>query len=160
MFKKLLVKIEEDVSIIVFLIMLTLTFFNVIGRYCFHAAISFTDEITTNLFVLTSVIGTAIAARQRAHLGLGALTELFSIKTQQIISGFANLLGAIYGVVILITGIQMVRHQMLINAKSAMLMIPSWIYGLFLPIGAIFIIMRFLCASVEDFKKVSRMGGK
>ena len=152
--KCLVSKIEENVSIIVFLIMLALTFFNVVGRYCFHAAISFTDEVTTNLFVLTSVIGTAIAAKDRAHLGLSAFTELLPHKIQFIISGIGNILGAFYGIVLLVTGIQMVKHQMLINAKSSMLMIPAWIYGIFLPIGAIFIIIRFCGAGIEDFKKI------
>ena len=152
--KNLLSKVEEDVSIVVFLIMLALTFFNVVGRYCFHAAISFTDEVTTNLFVLTSVIGTAIAAKDRAHLGLSAFTELLPHRVQLIISGIANVLGAFYGIILLLTGVQMVQHQMLINAKSSMLMIPAWVYGIFLPIGAIFIIIRFCEAGIEDFKKI------
>ena len=149
--KKILGLIEENVSIVCFLVMLIITFANVIGRYVFHASISFTDEVTTNLFVLVSVIGTAIAARERAHLGLSAFTELLPKKVQHIISGLGNLLGAVYGVVLLITGIQMVMNQIAINSKSTTLMIPAWIYGIFLPIGAIFIIFQFIRVGLEEF---------
>ena len=149
--KKILGLIEENVSIVVFLVMLIITFAYVIGRYVFHASISFTDEITTNLFVLVSVIGTAIAARDRAHLGLSAFTELLPKRTQHIVSGVGNFLGAIYGVVLLVTGIQMVMNQIAINSRSTTLMIPAWIYGIFLPIGALFIIYQFARMGLEDF---------
>lgn len=157
--KKILGQVEEKISIVVYVVMLVITFANVIGRYFLHASISFTEEITTNLFVLVSVIGTAIAARERAHLGLGVITEMLPKRTQLIISGIGNFLGALFGVVLLVTGIQMVQNQIAINAKTITLMWPAWIYGIFLPLGAVFIILRFVEAGVADWKAVRRMGG-
>lgn len=91
---KIFTQVEEKLSVIIYVVMLAITFANVIGRYCFHASISATDEITTNIFVLLSVIGTGVAAKSRSHLGLSVLTELMPPKVQHIISGFANLLSA------------------------------------------------------------------
>ncbi len=93
---KIFTQVEEKLSVIIYVVMLAITFANVIGRYCFHASISATDEITTNIFVLLSVIGTGVAAKSRSHLGLSVLTELMPPKVQHIISGFANLLGTAF----------------------------------------------------------------
>lgn len=77
---KIFTQVEEKLSVIIYVVMLAITFANVIGRYCFHASISATDEITTNIFVLLSVIGTGVAAKSRSHLGLSVLTELMRLK--------------------------------------------------------------------------------
>lgn len=151
--RNLLTQAEEKISVFVYTIMLIITFINIVGRYFFSSSISFTEEITTNLFVLISVIGTGIAARSRAHLGLSALTDLFPQKAQHIISCFGNLMGSTFAIVLLVTGIQMVQTQIAINAKTITLLWPAWIYGIFLPIGATFIFLRFLGAAIEDFKK-------
>lgn len=151
-FLKLFTQVEEKVSLLVYIVMLTITFINVIGRYVFHASISFTDEVTTNLFVLLSIIGTGIAARGRAHLGLSAFTELLSQKTQLLISAIGNALGCMFGLILLITGIGMTMNQIRLGTITAMLLWPAWIFGIFLPIGAVFITVRFLQVTIEDFK--------
>lgn len=155
--RKVLREVEEKISILTYIVMLAITFSNVIGRYCLHASISFTEEITTNLFVLLSVIGTAVAARERAHLGLGAITELLPKRVQTAISGVANILGMLFGLVLLVTGISMVQNQIAIQAKTTTLMWPAWVFGIFLPFGAVFIIIRFLEAGIEDFKTFKNM---
>ena len=149
---KILKEIEEKASIIIYIVMLVITFSNVIGRYCLHASISFTEEITTNLFVLLSVIGTAIAARDRAHLGLGAITELLPKKAQTVLAGIADFLGGIFGIVLLVTGASMVQNQIAINAKTTTLMWPAWVIGIFLSIGGAFITIRFFQNIIGDVK--------
>ena len=87
---KVLDKIEEAICIICLLAMTTLVFANVFSRYVLHLSLSFSEEITTNLFVLLSMMGTAIAARRRAHLGLSILTDAVSPKLRRamLIFGF------------------------------------------------------------------------
>lgn len=151
---------EEGICVVVFILMLSLAFANVLGRYVFHSSISFTEEITTNLFVLVSVVGTAIAAKRQAHLGLGVLTEMLPLKAQKIIFGIGNLLGALFGIVLLYTGVLMVINQWKIQAKTITLMWPAWIYGLFLPIGSIFIVIRFTQVAFKHFKDAKMINDK
>lgn len=156
--KRILNQVEERLSAGIFIVMLAITFGNVIGRYFFHASISFTEEITTNLFVLVSVIGTAIAARDRAHLGLSAFTELLPKKAQRAVSAFGNLMGTAFGAVLFVTGLQMVQTQLAIGAKTTTLMWPAWIFGLFLPFGGILIFLRFGWAAISDFRSLGSAG--
>lgn len=157
---KLLRKIEENLAIIVYIILIILTFSNVIGRYLLKSSISFTEEIAVNLFVLLSMIGVSIAVSDRAHLGLSALTELFPKRLQLLISCISNILGLIFGVVLLITGIIMVKNQIAINARTITLMWPAWIYGSFLPFGSLFIIYRFFECAIMDFKNYKSLKGE
>ena len=69
-------KIEDIICAICLIVMTALTFANVIARYVFSASFSFSEEITTYLFVLLSLIGSAAAARRKAHLGFTAILDL------------------------------------------------------------------------------------
>lgn len=155
--KKFLGNFEEVICTIVLAVMLVLTFANVISRYFLHASISFTEEITSNLFVLLSVMGTAVAARRSAHLGLSIITDRLSEKGKMKAACIANILSAIFGLILLYTGILMVQNQMRINSKTITLQWPEWIYGSFLPLGAFFIVMRFGVESIKCFRKVKEI---
>ena len=58
---KILDKIEETICIVCLLAMTALVFANVFSRYVLHLSLSFSEEITTNLFVLLSMMGTAMS---------------------------------------------------------------------------------------------------
>lgn len=49
---KIVVKIENYVCIVTFIIMIFLTFANVVSRFLLHMSLSFTEEIVTGLFVI------------------------------------------------------------------------------------------------------------
>ena len=60
---KILDWIEEIICVICTIVMTALVFANVISRYVLHSSLSFSEEITTYLFVLLSMMGTAIASQ-------------------------------------------------------------------------------------------------
>lgn len=149
--KKLLNHFEEYVSCVIFVIMLGLTFLNVIFRN-FAASISFTEEITTSLFVPLCMLGTAIAAREGSHLGLSILTEFLSMKNRWRFAFLANVLGVIFSVMLLYTGIGMVYIEYKMNQISIALQWPQWIYGSFFVFGAFFMTIRFWQAAVSSIR--------
>ncbi len=150
--KKFFNNIEEYICAAVSLVLLIITFVNVLSRYVFHASIAYTDEITTNLFVLLSVCGTAVAVKRKAHLGLTILTDALPKKLQGIVAVLIPLVGAGVGFVLFYTGCLMVANQVRNGAVSLVLMIPAWIYGIFLPIGMLFVLIRFLQQAVAQIR--------
>lgn len=140
--KKLVSHFEEYVSCIVFMVMLGLAFVNVIFRN-FATSISFTEEITTSLFVLLCMLGTSIAAKDGAHLGLSVLTEFMSEKNRNRFAFGGNLLGIVFSLVLFWTGVEMVIVEYQMKQISIALQWPQWIYGSFLPIGAFLMAIRF-----------------
>jgi len=146
---KVLDYVENIICVACILVMLALAFANVIGRYVLHASISYTEEVTCGLFVLLCVMGTAIAARAGTHLGLTILTEHFSKKSQRIVCFCSNMLAAACCILLLYLSIKMVQNQIKLETISATLQLPTWIYGLAMPVGAVFMSVRFIQAAVE-----------
>ena len=85
-FDKIFGKIEEIIAGICLTIMSILAFTNVLARYFFHASFSFSDEITTYLFVLLSLIGASIAAKRHEHLGFTVIEDLVPPTVKKILN--------------------------------------------------------------------------
>lgn len=130
------------------LIMLSLAFANVVGRYVLHSSISFTEEIVCGLFVLLSMMGTSIAIKKQSHLGLSVVSDRLPEIVQRSLAVFGNLLGAGLSIFLLKLGCGMVKTQIVLQTITATLQWPAWIYGIFLPVGAVFMTIRFLEVAV------------
>lgn len=155
--KKFLSNFEAGLGSLVLVIMLGLAFINVIFRYFLSASISYTEEITCALFVLLCVLGTSIAAKDRGHLGLSLITEHLSERTQTIFSLVANVLGVLFSLILVYTGVGMAYSEYKMNQISITLQWPEWIYGSFLPIGALFMSVRFAQVAHSDLKHLLAM---
>ncbi len=148
----LLDKIEEIVAAVCLSVMTVLAFANVVARYVFSASFSFSEEITTYLFVLLSLLGTAIAARRRAHLGLTILTDVVSPKVRRVLHVIGYLFAVAFTGAIFFYGIQMVLSQRQLGQVTANMQWPEWIFGSFVPIGALFAMIRFVQVLVEEIQ--------
>lgn len=149
---KVLDKIENAICIFCLAAMTLLTFANVVSRYLLHMSLSFSDEITTNLFVLLSMMGTAIAARRRAHLGLSIVTDAVSPKVRRalLVIGFG--LSTIFSFAVFFYGIKMVHSEYILAQVTPSMQWPEWIYGCFVPFGAAFMTIRFAQVTIEEIK--------
>ena len=149
---KILDKIEEYICAVCIVVMTLLVFANVLSRYVLHMSLSFSDEITTNLFILLSMMGAAIATKRRAHLGLTILTDAVSPGTKKFLltAGFA--IGTVFCAALCWYGIEMVRHQINLGQVTPTMQWPEWIFGTFIPFGAVFLTIRFAQATIEEAK--------
>lgn len=60
--------VEKLVLSVTLLVVTLLTFGNVLSRYVLPTSWSFTEELTINVFVLLSLLGAAVCARQEGGL--------------------------------------------------------------------------------------------
>ncbi len=137
-------KIEDVICAICLIIMTSLTFANVIARYVFSASFSFSEEITTYLFVMLSLIGSAAAARRKAHLGFTAILDLFPAGLKRAIQAMSFGLATLFSAALFWYGISMVQSQIFHGQVTAGMQWPEWIFGSFVPLGAFFITIEFL----------------
>ncbi len=149
----MLSKIEKLVACVCVSIMAVLVFVNVIARYVFGNSLAVSDEMSTYLFVLMSFMGTAGAARRKAHLGLSIVTDHVSPRARLIISMVMYAISALFCLLIVIFGIQMVISQYQMGQETATMQWPEWIYGSFVPVGAAFAMMAFLQTMVQMYKE-------
>ena len=145
----MLEKIEKFVSCVCVSIMAVLVFANVIARYVFNHSLAFSDEMSTYLFVLMSFMGTAIAARRKAHLGLSIVTDRVSPKARKTINIVMYAIAALFCLLIVFFGIQMVVSQYQLGQETAAMQWPEWIYGSFVPVGAAFSAIAFIEGAVK-----------
>lgn len=150
--KKICNTLEEFLGAICLTIMTGLTFTNVIARYVFSASFSFSDEITTYLFVLLSLLGSAIAAKRYAHLGLTVILDIVGFRVRKVLKLIGFALAALFSGAICYYGIFMVISQFHKGQVTAGMQWPEWIFGSFVPIGAFFVTIRFIQVFIEEWK--------
>ncbi|MBE8953238.1 MAG: TRAP transporter small permease [Quinella sp. 1Q7] len=147
--REILGKIEDIICAICLIIMTSLTFANVIARYVFSASFSFSEEITTYLFVMLSLIGSAAAARRKAHLGFTAILDLFPAGLKRAIQTMSYALATFFSAALFWYGINMVQSQIYHGQVTAGMQWPEWIFGSFVPLGAFFITIEFLFMLID-----------
>lgn len=156
--KKIFSHIEEYICAASLLIMLSITFANVISRKFVGASWSFAEEITTNLFILSSMLGAAIAAKRGAHMGLSALTDLIPKKFQKYVTLITTLVALIFCIFLIYQGFGVVAYEMETGQTTPALGWPEWIFGTFVPIGGVFLLIRFVQAGIKNFKDSGNEG--
>lgn len=150
---KIIDRIEKVVSCVSVAVMAVLVFANVIARYAFNSPLAFSDEIASYLFILMSFMGTAIAARRKAHLGLTIVTDKLSPKGRKYVNAVMYGISAVFCLLVVIFGVQMVMSQYQLGQETATMQWPEWIYGLFVPVGAIFAMIAFIEVTVSVLKE-------
>lgn len=65
-------------------LLVMVVFFQVLNRFLFHVSAAWTEEMGRFVFIWTSVIGTALAVNQRAHIGLTIIVNLFPDKIKKL----------------------------------------------------------------------------
>lgn len=155
---KILDWIEEGICAVCMLVMTGLTFANVVSRHVLGMSFSFSEEITTYLFVLLSLMGTAIAAKRRTHLGLSVLTDAVNPAARKILLLIGYGIAVVFAAAIFWFGILMVKNQIMLGQKTAAMQWPEWIYGSFVPFGSLFVIIRFAQAFLEELRSKRQKG--
>ena len=152
MFNKRLDSIEEIIWIIWTVVTVCITFANVICRWTGIGSLAFSEEIATYLFILLSMMGTAIAAKRRAHLGLTILPDAVNFKARKALLVFVYALCTVFSAVLCYYGVLMVINQYNLGMVTAAMQWPEWVYATFVHFGAVFITIRFAQATIEEAK--------
>ena len=153
--KQFLNTFEDSFCAIILLIMLILTFINVIARYIILASMPFVEELTCVGLMILSILGAATAAKRQAHLGLSVITDLLPQTAQRVIALICDLLSAAFCAAIVYFGYLMVQNQLNNNLSMGMSW-PVWLYGIWLPIGGAVLFIREVQLAVKNFIAAAR----
>lgn len=154
--KKFLNTFEDSFCAIILLIMLILTFINVIARYIILASMPFVEELTCVGLMILSILGAATATKRQAHLGLSVITDLLPQTAQRVIALICDLLSAAFCAAIVYFGYLMVQNQLNNNILSMGMSWPVWLYGIWLPIGGAVLFIREVRLAVKNFIAAAR----
>ena len=79
------IRIDHLIAAILLFTMASIAFANVLSRYLFHFSFAATEEITINLFVWLTVVGSGIAFERGGQLGMITLFNVLPAKFKKIV---------------------------------------------------------------------------
>ena len=141
---KILSLIENVILIFGMSVMTAITFINVVIRKFTTISFAFTEEISASLFILVALVGAAVAARRGANMGLTVITDLFSPKYRKCFVWLSAAICAVFCVFLVKYGFSMAYDEFLSKQTTSALGWPEWIFGSFVPIGALLLGLEFL----------------
>lgn len=149
---KVLDKLEEIILVIALLTMTVIAFANIISRNFAEISLSFTEELTINLFVLLTFVGTAVGVRNYAHLGFTLFYDLGGKWVKRSMIAISTLAGLVLFGVLFWYGIQTILFQMDIGQKTPALGWPTWVMTMSLPIGAALCLIRTVQVGWQEWQ--------
>lgn len=150
--RKLLDNFEAYVCTAIFVGMTAVGFANVVVRYLTSYSFAATQELLLTGFLLLTVFGAALAARQGQHLAVTFFASLFGPKVE---TGFKIFAAAVSILLLLLSAwycLDLVRNQLASGVTSAGLQIPAWYYSAALPFAFVLIAYRTLEFAIKDFR--------
>ncbi len=150
------IRMDYWLAAIMLFTMSSIAFINVLSRYIFHFSFAATEEITINLFVWLTVIGSGIAFERGSQLGMVTLYNIFPRKMKNLTILLSSALSATLFALVDIYMIKAIYNEItLFKATSAALGIPVWIYYAGVPVFSVYVFIGIY----RDAKKKLKESG-
>lgn len=151
---KVLTKIEHSLLILSASIMCIISFSNVISRYFLNHSLAFTEEITINMFVLLTFVGTAVGVRNNSHLGFTLLYDRANETIKKVLTVLVGLIVVFVFIIFAYYGYRMVQFQIFSNQTTPALGWQQWVFSLSFPVGCLLCVIRAAESTVKEFKNL------
>ena len=135
-------EVEKIVTSVILVFVTILTFANVVVRYLTPNQFAWSEELTINLFVLLIMMGCGLSARDGSLISLSLVFDRLGVKGKKVFVAIITVVNVTFCGILLKTGIDKVLTQMANGKKTPSLLLPEWIFTIFLPIGAVFLILH------------------
>ena len=156
---------ENWVMIIGMAIASSLITLQVVLRYFFNYSLSWGEELTRYAIVWMSFVGAGMGIRKGAHICVDLLYVFLSERWKKGLTSLMAIVGAGFGLAILVTGCRLVYSGIERGQVSPALEVPIFIIYLAVPIGGLIMMFRWIELFLNAFKgffpqvEVERKGG-
>jgi TRAP-type C4-dicarboxylate transport system permease small subunit len=134
------IRIDHWIVAVLLFAMASIAFINVVSRYLLHFSFAATEEVTINLFVWITVVGSGIAFERGGQLGMVTLYNIFPKRFKKLLIIFSSLLSSLLFILVDLYMIKAIYEEMtLFHATSAALGIPVTIYYIGVPVFSVFV---------------------
>lgn len=138
--KRILDRILELSSIVIFIVMVILVTFQVVSRYIFKSPSSISEALTRYLFVWLILVSATYIFGQREHICITFVKDKFSPKVKKVIDILIQLIIIVFSATILVYGGFTITHMNMLQYDS-ILKIPTGIIYSIIPICGVLIIL-------------------
>ena len=152
--KYILDNLEYAISAACLGLMTMLCFVQVITRYCIGYSITWAEELSVMLFIVSIFIGAIGGTRRNQHMRLEMVVDLFKPKTKAIIEIVADIVFIIVACVLIYAICINIQNLFLYKMKTPILKLPKWIPYTVLPISLFMIKVRLIEGIVKTIKDI------
>lgn len=156
-------RIEDWIGVIVMVLLVAITFANVVVRYFTDESFAWTEEFSVFLMiVLALVAGSAAVARDR-NIRIEFFFERGSAARQKRLAIVSALGVAVMFLALAVLGVRITWDEYAFGETSPGIGVPSWWYSIWLPLLSVAIVLRALALAwrnVRALKALSQPGGE
>ena len=135
-------ELEKIVTSVILVFVTALTFVNVLVRKLTDSQFAWTEELVINLFVLLIMLGCGLFAREGSLISLSLIFDRLKVKGRKVFVTIITVANTAFWIILLKTGYEKVLTQMANGKLTSSLGWHEWIFTIFLPIGAVFLILH------------------
>ncbi|TFH02031.1 MAG: TRAP transporter small permease [Calditrichales bacterium] len=152
---------ESAVLVLVLVIMVVLSFLQVILRNLFDQGILWGDIFLRHLVLWVGFLGASLATREKKHINIDLFNRFLSERGKAVSLVITSLFSAFVCVVLTDASWTFVLDEKMIGT-TVFEDIPSWYFQVIIPIGFLLMALRFLVQSAENVVKLTapKEGGK
>ena len=141
-------RIVDIAAIILLCAMVAFVLSQVLGRYVFNYAISWSEESATFVQVWLVMLGAGIAMRNRQHVGIDLIIVRCPVAVQRLVKGAGLVLASWFLVVVIIGSISMMSLGMVVISPA--LQLPMAVPYMALPVGMSYLLLELVVATVAE----------
>jgi C4-dicarboxylate transporter, DctQ subunit len=144
------VRIETVILVVIVLVMVTLSFMQVVLRNVFDQGILWGDIFLRHLVLWVGFIGASLAAQEEKHINIDVLTRFMKGRSKLFSQGFIYFFATWICYLLLMAAWAFVRDEI---AYDTMLFenVPSWYLQIIIPIGFALMAVRFALLGVQKW---------
>lgn len=155
-------RIEDWVGVIVMVLLVVITFANVVVRYFTDESFAWTEEFSVFLMiVLALVAGSAAVARDR-NIRIEYFFERGSATRQKRLAILSALAVAAMFLALAVLGVRITWDEYTFGETSPGIGVPSWWYSVWLPVLSLAITLRALALALRNLRalRALKQGGE
>ncbi|RYG73184.1 TRAP transporter small permease [Lentibacillus lipolyticus] len=145
-------KFEEIFLITSLALMVALIFGQVVGRYVFESAPSWTEEAARYIHVLQVWVGAGYAVKLREHIKIESFINIIHGPIRKILDMFAVLIWFSLALFLALFGTILVWDSIRYGQVSPAVQIPIWVPYLAIPLGGLSMTIRLIQQLIEIYK--------
>ena len=149
---KKLARFEEIILVSTLVLMVLLIFSQVVGRYLFQAAPSWTEELARYIHIFQVWIGASYAVKLRQHIRVEAFVTRFSGTPRKILETISTLIWFLLALFLAIMGTKLVMTSIELGQVSPAMQLPIWIPFLAIPLGSAGMVYRLAQRFIEIWR--------
>lgn len=137
-------KVEEVFLVFTLVAMVLLIFMQIIGRYIFGAAPSWTEELARYIHVWQVWVGASFAVKKGEHIRIEAFRNLFNQLGRKIMDTISIAIWFSLSVFLAIYGTDLVLMSFQNGQTSPAMQLPMWLPFAAIPLGGIGMSIRLI----------------